>query len=46
LCRYGIEYVEDPRTHERVPTCHRTQYEPILTDADYLAALENAPDGY
>ena len=46
LCRYGIEYVEDPRTHERVPTCHRTQYAPILTDADYLGALENAPDGY
>jgi tetratricopeptide (TPR) repeat protein len=46
LCRYGIEYVEDPRTHERVPTCHRAQYAPILTDADYLAALENAPDGY
>ena len=46
LCRYGIEYVEDPRTHERVPTCHRAQYASILTDVDYLAALENAPDSY
>lgn len=46
LCRYGIEYVEDPKTHERVPTCHRTQHTPILSDADYLAALENAPDSY
>ena len=46
LCRYGIEYVEDPRTHERVPTCHRVQFAPILSDADYLAALENAPDSY
>ena len=46
LCRYGIEYVEDPQTHERVPTCHRVQLESILTDADYLAALENAPDSY
>ena len=46
LCRYGIEYVEDPRTHERIPTCHRVQYESILSDNDYLAALENAPDNY
>jgi len=46
LCRYGIEYVEDPRTHERVPTCHRVQHEPILKDSDYLSALDNAPDNY
>jgi hypothetical protein len=46
LCRYGIEYVEDPRTHERIPTCRRAQFEPILSDPDYLAALENAPDEY
>ena len=46
LCRYGIEYVEDPKTYQRVPTCHRTQFAPILTDADYLAALENAQDSY
>jgi tetratricopeptide (TPR) repeat protein len=46
LCRYGIEYVEDPQTHERVPTCHRTQYASILTDTDYIAAIENASDRY
>ena len=23
LSRYGIEYVEDPVTHARIPTCHR-----------------------
>lgn len=45
LCRYGIEYVEDPQTHKRLPTCHRTRYESILSDADTLAALEHA-DGY
>ena len=44
LSRYGIEYVEDPVTHERIPTCHRVQLGSILTDADYLAALEHAPD--
>jgi|GEM_PF-5874116 len=42
LCRYGIEYVEDPATHERIPTCHRVSYDSILADADYLAALERA----
>lgn len=44
LSRYGIEYVEDPVTHERIPTCHRVQISSILSDGDYLAALENAPD--
>lgn len=44
LSRYGIEYVEDPMTHERIPTCHRVQLASILSDSDYLEALENAPD--
>lgn len=42
LSRYGIEYVEDPKTGERIPTCHRTKEESILADADYLKALECA----
>ncbi len=42
LSRFGIEYVEDPVSHERVPTCHRVQYDSILADADYLVALEKA----
>lgn len=42
LCKYGIEYVEDPNTYRRVPTCHRTQLESVLTDVDYLSAVENA----
>ena len=44
LSRYGIEYVEDPATQKRLPTCHRVQVASILADADYLAAVENAPD--
>ena len=43
LCRYGIEYVEDPATCEQKPTCHRTGDEPIYTDLSYKAALEYAP---
>ncbi len=42
LCRYGIEYVDDPLTHKKIATCHRTQFKSILDDADYLAALERA----
>ena len=42
LCKYGIEYVEDPKTLNRIPTCHRTLYEAVLSDVDYLAAIENA----
>ena len=42
LCRYGIEYVEDPVSHERIPTCHRMQFESILQDTDYQSALERA----
>lgn len=43
LCKYGIEYVKESEwTYSEIPTCHRTQYESILADADYLAAIENA----
>ncbi len=42
LCKYGVEYVEDPSSYERVPTCHRTQVESVLTDIDYQSALELA----
>ena len=42
LCRYGIEYVEDPITKRRVPTVNRTQYTSVLADADYKSALANA----
>ncbi len=42
LCRYGIEYVEDPDTGKRVPTVNRTQFSSILADEDYKSALEYA----
>ena len=42
LCRYGIEYVEDPATHKRIPTVNRVQYTSILADEDYKSALEYA----
>ena len=42
LCRYGIEYVEDPISGNRIPTCHRTIYEAIEADENYQAAVENS----
>ena len=42
LCRYGIEYVEDPASHKRVPTVNRVQYASILADEDYKSALQYA----
>ena len=42
LCRYGIEYVEDPRTHRRIPTVNRAQFTSIFDDEDYKKALEYA----
>ena len=44
LSRYGIEYVDDPVTKRRIPTCHRVQLTSILADEDYKAAIEYAPD--
>lgn len=42
LCRYGIEYVEDPITHKRVPTVNRAQYTSIFDDDNYKSALQHA----
>ena len=42
LCRYGIEYVEDPNSHKRVPTVNRAQYTSIYDDEDYKSALQYA----
>ena len=42
LCRFGIEYVEDPATYEWLPTCHRASFDSFLEDVDYKAALEHS----
>ncbi|MBR5598001.1 MAG: toll/interleukin-1 receptor domain-containing protein [Lachnospiraceae bacterium] len=42
LCRYGIEYVEDPQSHKRVPTVNRAQFSSVFADDDYLMALKYA----
>lgn len=42
LCRYGIEYVEDPATHKRVPTVNRAQFTSIFDDDNYKSAVRYA----
>ena len=38
LCKYGIEYVDDPETKQKIPTCHRASYDSIIADDDFRAA--------
>lgn len=45
LCQYGIEYVEDPATHKRVPTVNRAQFTSIFDDDNYKSAIRYA-DSY
>ena len=42
LCKYGIEYVEDPKTFKRIPTCHRASYDAVVSDDDYRNAVKYA----
>lgn len=42
LSQYGVEYVEDPSNHKRIPTCHRTSLSSITSNANYKLAIENA----
>ena len=42
LCRYGIEYVEDPATHKRIPTVNRAQFTSVYDDDNYKSALQYA----
>lgn len=42
LCKYGIEYVDDPATGKKVPTCHRSSFDSVMDDSDFEQACENA----
>ena len=42
LCQFGIEYVDDPATGRKVPTCHRSSFESVMQDENFQQALENA----
>lgn len=40
LCKYGIEYVDDPTTGKKIPTCHRAEYTGIFEDGNFDLACE------
>ena len=42
LCKYGIEYVDDPATAKKIPTCHRSSFAGIMEDPDFDMVMENA----
>lgn len=42
LCKYGIEYVDDPATGKKIPTCHRSSFDSVLDDSNFEQACENA----
>ena len=42
LCRFGVRYVEDPKTKKRIPTVNRVQYTSIFDDENYKSALKYA----
>lgn len=42
LCKYGIEYVDEPETGKKIPTCHRTRFTLMSQDEDFKKAIEYA----
>ena len=42
LCNYGVEYVDDPATGEKKPTCHRASFEKLSSDENFALAMEYA----
>ena len=42
LCTYGIEYVDDPASGEKKPTCHRTLPVSIMEDTNFEQACDYA----
>ncbi len=44
LCYYGISYVDDPRTGQKIATCHRAQYESVLKNSDFQMVLKYATE--
>ena len=40
LCEYGIEYVDDPVTGKKIPTCHRSSFESVMKDVNFEQVME------
>lgn len=42
LCKYGIEYVDDPKTGRKIPTCHRSSFDSVFEDSNYGMVMNYA----
>ena len=40
LCKYGIEYVDDPATGKKIPTCHRSSFDSVMEDEAFEQVME------
>ena len=40
LCKYGIEYVDDPATGKKIPTCHRSSFDSVFDDQNFELVME------
>lgn len=40
LCKYGIEYVDDPKTGKKIPTCHRSSFDSVMEDSNFEMVME------
>lgn len=40
LCKYGIEYIDDPKTDRKIPTCHRSSFDSIFEDFNFEMVME------
>lgn len=41
LCKYGIEYVDDPASGKKIPTCHRSSFDSVMDDSNFELVMEN-----
>ena len=42
LSEYGVEYVDDPKTGKKIPTCHRTLVRAVKSSPNYKSAYQHA----
>lgn len=42
LSEYGVEYVDDPKTRKKVPTCHRTLVRSVTSNENFKSACHYA----
>lgn len=42
LCKFGIEYVDDPATGKKIPTCHRSSFDSVMDDENFEMVMETS----